>query len=179
MSPELILTLIALWIHILCAVALIGGPIFIRFAFLPAAAKILTPEQHQQLSDTLNARWKHFVYLFITLFLITGIYMFIYPTRVDGVLVTKRWADFSLKDRSIYHAIFGIKMIAAFAVFFFASALAGRTKALAPIRKNAKLFTTITIVLGVLAVLCAVIMRDLPQNPPYTPMPPADVAPLP
>jgi uncharacterized membrane protein len=179
MSPDLLLPLIALWIHVLSAIAIIGGPIFIRFALLPAAAKVLTEEQREQLRDTINARWKHVVYLLITLFLITGIYMFAYPTRVGGVLVTERWADFSPRDKSIYHAIFGIKMIAAFALFFLASALTGRTKALAPIRKNGKLFTTIVIVLGIVAVLCAVIMRDLPQNPPYTPLPPAEVAPTP
>ena len=179
MPPELLLPLIIRWIHILSAIAAIGAPFIVRFALMPAAEKTLSEEQHQQLRDAINARWKHIVYLLITLFILTGLYLFLVPTRVNGVLVTARWKDFSPRDKSIYHAIFGIKMIAALGIFFLASALAGRTKALAPIRKNRKIFLTLLLTLGILAVICAVIMRELPQNPPYTPLPPTELTPTP
>jgi uncharacterized membrane protein len=175
MPPELILPLIARWIHILSAIAAIGAPFFIRFALIPAAAKVLNEEQHQRLREAINARWKHVVYLLITLFILTGLYMFAVPVRVQGVLVTARWKDFSPTDQRIYQAIFGIKMIAALAIFFLASALAGRTKALEPIRKQRKIFLSILLMLGIIAVICAGIMRYLPQNPPYTPLPPTDL----
>jgi len=178
MPPELILPLIARWIHILSAIAAIGAPFFVRFVLIPSAAKVLNDDQHQQLRDAINARWKHIVYLLITLFILTGLYMFAVPVRVPregGVLVTARWKDFSPTDQRIYQAIFGIKMIAALGIFFLASALSGRTKALEAIRKHRKIFLSMLLMLGIIAVLCAGIMRYLPQHPPYTPLPPTDL----
>ncbi len=64
-------------------------------------------------------------------------------------------------DQKLYHMLFGIKVLAAFAVFFLASALAGRTAGMAPFRKNAKLWLSVLLALAVLIVVCGGIMRSL------------------
>src|SRR5271170_1780221 len=125
MPAELILPFVMRWIHIVSATLAIGVPFFVRFVLTPAAGKVLTDEQHQRLRETINARWKHVVYLLIALFIISGLYTFLVPVRINGVLVSSRWRDFPPDDKRLYHMLFGIKMIAAFGIFFLASALAG------------------------------------------------------
>jgi hypothetical protein len=58
----------------------------------------------------------------------------------------------SHKGQPLYHALFGIKFLAALVVFFLASALTGRSASLAPIRANARFWA------GVAATLVIVIV---------------------
>jgi uncharacterized membrane protein len=164
MSLELLLVLILRFIHIAAAMLAIGAPFYVRFALLPAATKTLDDEKHKQLRETINNRWRHIVYLLITLFLITGFINFLVPIRVDGQLLSARWKDFNPEDKRLYHMIFGIKMLAAFAIFFLASALAGRTQTFAPIRKKAKTSLTLLLLLAALLLICSSTLRYLPRN---------------
>ena len=153
----------------------IGGPFFVRFALLPAAGRVLDGESHEKLREAVNARWRIVVHVAITLFLITGLYNFLVETRVDGVLVTARWKEMSPPDKRLYHMLFGIKVLAAFAMFTIASGLAGRTATFAPMRKNARLFLSVLLVCAVVVLGCATTMRYLPSSgrPPYDPPGPA------
>ncbi len=164
MSNELIIPLLVRWIHIGCATTAIGAPFFVRFALMPAATQSLDDATHQKLRQAINARWRHIVYALITLFILTGLYQFLVPTRVDGVLVTARWRDFSPEDQRLYHMVFGIKMLAAFSIFFLASALAGRSETFAVIRKKAKLFVTILLLLAAILLACSSVLRFLPAS---------------
>jgi len=159
MDSALLLPALLRYIHIACAIVAIGAPFFIRFALMPAAAKVLDDATHQKLRDALNARWRIVVYILITLFILTGLYNFLIPTRINGVLVTSRWRDFAPDAKRIYHMIFGIKMLAAFAIFFLASALPGRTATFAPIRKNAKLWLAVLLLLAAAVLACSVALR--------------------
>jgi uncharacterized membrane protein len=152
------------WVHIVCATLAIGGPFFVRFALLPAAGKVLDEATHQRLRAAVNARWAKVVYVVITLFILTGLYQFLVTTRVNGVLVTGRWRDFSPADRKVYHMIFGIKMMAAFTLFFLASALAGRSEGLAVIRRKAGVFLGVLLVLAAVVVACSTMLRYLPMK---------------
>jgi len=164
MAGSILVAWIVRWVHITCAVLAIGAPFFVRFALMPAAARVLDDASHQKLREAINARWRHIVYALITLFILTGAYNFFVETRVNGVLITARWHDFDEDSKRIYHMLFGIKMLAAFAMFFLASALAGRTQAFAAIRKNARLNITILLLLGFLALVCATLMHMLPMH---------------
>src|SRR5262249_48962386 len=131
-------------VHITSAICAIGGPFFIRIALMPAANSTLDDETHQKLREATAARWRKIVYILITLFIITGFYSFFVETRgINGQLITARWREFGPEDKQLYHMLFGIKVLAAFAIFFLASALAGRSAVFAPIRKNAR--TSITL----------------------------------
>src|SRR4051794_19021351 len=141
MSWELAVAWLMRFLHIASAMAAIGAPFFVRFALMPAASKALDDASHQKLREAINARWRVIVYVLVTLFIVTGFYNFLVPTRApDGHLLTARWKDFPDADKGRYHMIMGFKNLAAFAIFFLASALAGRSATFAPIRKNAKRF---------------------------------------
>jgi hypothetical protein len=165
MSSQLLLVLTMRWIHIAAAMLAIGAPFFIRFALLPAASRVLDDAKHQELKAAINARWKHIVYLLITLFLVTGLVNFLVPIHApDGQLLSARWKNFSPEDRRLYHMLFGFKTLAAIGIFILASALTGRTNLFAPIRKNAKLFLTILLLLAAILLACSSMMRYLPRN---------------
>jgi uncharacterized membrane protein len=169
MSPQLLLVLLLRWIHIASATLAIGAPFFVRFALLPAAARVLDDDSHLRLKAAINARWKHFVYIIITLFIITGLINFLVPIRVDGVLLTARWKDFSPEDRRLYHMLFGFKMIAAFLIFTLASALAGRTNLFAPLRKNARATLTLLLLSAAVLLILSSALRYLPRTPSAAP----------
>ncbi|HVS70925.1 MAG TPA: hypothetical protein VHQ47_06695 [Phycisphaerae bacterium] len=166
MPPELILPYLMRYTHIACAILIIGGPFFMRFALMPAAARALDEGAYGKLRDAINGRWRHIVYLLITLFLISGLYQFLVPVRVNGVLVTSRWRDFGEADKRMYHMIFGFKMIAAVAIFFLASALAGRTQTFAPIRAKGKTFTALLLLFAAGLLVCSTWLRFLPTRQP-------------
>lgn len=149
--------LIARWIHILSAIIALGGPFFVRFFLTPAAAATLDPQTHAALRERILARWRHLVYLLIAAFILSGVYTF-------GVV--GRWRDptWTRDDRALYHMLFGVKTILALAMFFLASALAGRAAAFAPIRRGAKTWTSIFLLLGLLVVLLAGVLRYLPAR---------------
>jgi uncharacterized membrane protein len=164
MDSELILPYVSRWVHIASAMLAVGAPFFIRFALMPAAAKVLDDDTHAKLREAINARWRVAVYILITLFILTGLYNFLVPVRVDGGLVTARWKDFAPEDKRLYHMLFGIKVLAAFGMFFLASALPGRTATFAPIRKNARLWTLVLLLLAAVVLSCASAMRYLPRQ---------------
>ena len=165
MSWQIILAWFVRFLHIASAICAVGGPFFVRYALMPAAAGTLDDPTHQKLRQAINARWKIVVYCLITLFLITGAYNFFVETRLpSGTLITARWKDFGPDDKRTYHMLFGIKVLCAFAIFFLASALTGQAKAFAPIRKNARVSVTILLLLAALVIVCATLMHFLPLH---------------
>ena len=170
MTAQLIFAWFVRFLHIASAIGAIGAPLFVRYALIPAAGKTLEDETHSKLRAAINARWKHAVYLFITIFILTGAYQFFVEVRIPdgtaaGRLVTARWKEFGPDDKRIYHMLFGIKVLCAFIIFFLASALAGRAKAFEPIRKNARTTITFLLLLGGLVVICSTLLRFLPLQP--------------
>ncbi len=152
------------WVHITCAVLAVGAPFFVRFALMPAAAAVLDEAAHEKLRNAINARWRYFVYVLISLFILTGCYNFFVESSVNGVLITARWKQFGPEDQKIYQMLFGINMLAALGMFFLASALAGRAAVFAPIRKNARVAITLLLLLSFLAIICATLMHMLPLH---------------
>ena len=126
------------WVHVWATVVLVGGSVFIRFVLMPAASK-LPDAEHDALRERLMSGWKKMIHAGIGLLLVSGFYNF-----------ARTSSGYEL-DKS-YHALIGIKMLLAFAVFFIASALAGRSAAFAPIRNNAKKWLAINILLAAVIV---------------------------
>lgn len=110
------------WIHVGTAIVLIGGTCFMRFVLLPSARATLTEESHEALREAVRNRWKRFVHLGIALLLISGSYNYI--KAMPGH-----------KGVPLYHALIGIKILLALAVFFLGSALVGRSPAFAKMRE--------------------------------------------
>lgn len=135
MDIEFVLAVISRIVHVLTAIVLVGGSVFTAFVLLPSARQIEEGAQ-AQLSAAVVSRWKRVVHIGILLFLVTGIYNYtlaIPQHRGDGP----------------YHALMGIKMLLALAVFFIASALVGRSARLEKLRQRRSTWLTVL-------VLCAV-----------------------
>lgn len=127
------------WIHIVTAIVLVGGTIFLRFVLAPAAAQLSQPD-HDKLRELVMNKWKKFVHGGIALFFISGFYNFI------AVQVPKHRGD------GLYHALIGTKILLAFAIFFIASALVGRSRSFEGMRKNAKAWQLLIVVLALVIV---------------------------
>src|SRR5262245_24220656 len=101
-----VVALVSRWLHILSAIAAVGGTIFIRFVFLPAAISVLDPEKLKALRQVLMNRWRKIVHSCVGLLLITGFINFMYAMKTH--------------PNPLYHSIFGIKFLLALVVFYFA-----------------------------------------------------------
>ncbi len=124
------------WTHIGTAIVLVGGTCFLRFVLAPAAAQL--PEaEHAKLKELVMKKWKMFVHVGIVLFIVSGFYNYLV------VQVPKHRGQGGL-----YHALMGTKILLAFAIFFLASALVGRSKSFDAMRKNAKFWQSIMILMA-------------------------------
>src|SRR4051812_1665064 len=116
MTGQLLLAWIVRFLHIASAIGAIGAPFFVRFALMPAAQSALDDGTHLKLREAINKRWRHIVYMLITVFLVTGAFNFLYEVRLppefgqtEGKLITARWHDFSPENKKVYHMLFGVK----------------------------------------------------------------------
>lgn len=127
-------------LHVLGAIALFGGAIFIRYMLTPAASQL--PEQEREaLQAGVTKRWKPWIHGGITILILTGLYNYVV------VMLPLHKGD------GQYHMLMGMKMLLAMVVFFIASVLPGRVHAFANMRKNAKTWLTISILCAT-AVVC-------------------------
>jgi len=153
------------WFHIWFAALLLGGVVFQWFVVAPAV-KDLTEEQKPLFREWINARWRLIVMVSSAVLLVTGIYNYVWVTR------------FQHKGDGIYHALMGVKMLLAVAVFFFASVLAGRSPKFEKMRRRSAVWNLVLIVL--LTVIVAIggylkVARAPAKlvEPPQTAAPPA------
>ena len=134
-----VLSLLSRWTHIGTAIVLVGGTCFLRFVLAPAAAQL--PEaEHQKLKELVMNTWKKFVHAGITLFLASGFYNYLVVQAPNH------------KGDKLYHALMGVKILLALGIFFLASALVGRSKSFEGMRKNAKLWQLVMIILAAIIV---------------------------
>lgn len=133
------LSVLSRWVHVGTAIVILGGSAFMRFVLMPAAHE-LPDSEHQALRLRVQSRWKRFVHAGIALFLISGFYNYFQAMPLH-------------KGDGLYHALLGIKMLLAFAVFGLASGLVGKSKLFEPIRANSARWLLVTIILASLVVL--------------------------
>ena len=133
------IAVVSRWIHILTAIVLVGGSIFLRFVLGPAAAQP-PDDAHAKLKELVLGIWKKFVHGGIALFLLSGFYNY---------LVVMAPAH---KGDKLYHALMGTKILLALGIFLIASGLVGRSKAFAGMRAKAKLWQGVMILLAVLVI---------------------------
>ena len=131
------------WGHVGAAIVVIGGAVFMRFALLPAA-KQLPEDVHNDLRERVMENWRKIVGISILLLLLTGIGNYYLAMQTDRVSGNK-----------LYHPLMGTKILLAMAVFFLASALSGRAKAMEGIRQKAGLWLVINILLAAIIVAIA------------------------
>ncbi|MFN0199435.1 MAG: hypothetical protein ACKVT0_22010 [Planctomycetaceae bacterium] len=140
MDIDLMGPVIARWLHMLAAVTLVGGTIFMRFVLLPSAT-VLSEGEHNAFREQLLKRWKKIVHTGIMMLLVSGFFNY---------LVVLRPAH---SGDALYHALMGVKIILALIVFVIASGLVGRSAAFEPLRQNRKLWLGVLVTLTVIIVL--------------------------
>lgn len=148
------------WMHILAAMAAVGGPMFICWALLPAADE-LPDEAHRALREGVRRRWMRVVMIAITFLIVSGAYNYVMFMRVS-----RTWTDWNNGPGHLYQALFGVKFLLALAIFFLASALTGRSPALANFRENAKFWVAVYLAIGIVLVGVSSQMRMLHIGPP-------------
>jgi len=161
-----VVTLVLRWIHIVSAMAAIGGAIFMYVAYVPAS-ETLEESTRQSLREETRKRWAMFVHGAIGLLLITGGINFV------------RLAILPKIDPMPYHAIFGVKLLLALVVFFMATALVGRSPAFAKVRQNPRSWLAGVVLLGIVIVLLSGVLNQVRVNgakatPPAAAAKPAD-----
>src|SRR4029450_10435622 len=111
------LMLLLRYMHILGAIALMGGTIFMRFALAPTVAT-LDPETKAKIPEQVRSRWSKFVMLAAGLLLVSGI---------TNLALAGRYQFESIFGMPKgYHMIVGIKLLLALPIFFISSVLSVR-----------------------------------------------------
>ncbi len=145
MNDVSVLDVISRILHVGTAIVLVGGTVFMRFVLMQAAAPM--PEaEHDLLRQRLLARWKRFVHGGIALFLLSGFYNYMQA-------IPKHKGD------GLYHGLIGTKIILAFAVFFIASGLVGRSAAFEKMRQNRKKWLAVLVLLSAVIVSLSGIVK--------------------
>lgn len=140
-------------IHVGTAITLVGGSAFMLLVLLPSA-KLISEEAHQTLAQAVTGRWKRFIHGGILLFLLSGFYNYMRAIP-------------NHKGDGLYHGLLGVKMLLAFAIFFLASALVGRSAALVGIRENRGKWLKVIVLLAAIIVGISgfVKVRGVPRTP--------------
>lgn len=157
MSGVEALMLVLRWTHILSAIALMGGAMFMRFALLPAAAT-LSDDAHVKLRGELRSRWAPIVMAAAGLLLLSGLANFV-------LTVIQLSFDKSTLAGKLYHPLFGVKFLLALPVFHIAALLVGKSEAAQRARQNARFWLTLNLVLATAIVLIGGFLRTAPRGP--------------
>ncbi|MEX2026002.1 MAG: hypothetical protein WEH44_01855 [Pirellulaceae bacterium] len=156
-DPLFWLMLILRYMHILGAIALMGGTIFMRFALAPTVAG-LDEKTRQEIHEQVRSRWSKFVMLAAALLLVSGII---------NMAITPMYYEISgvVNDNGQYGMITGIKFLLALPIFLFASFLAGRSPTAKKFQAQAPLWMNINLTLALVMVLIGGYLKFAQRTP--------------
>jgi uncharacterized membrane protein len=151
-DPLFYLLLVLRYMHILGAIMLMGGTIFMRFALAPT---VLTLEgsTRADFHDRIRARWSKFVMLASGLLLVSGLanMMLFTSSRYQMSPVPVLGASYGM--------IVGIKFLLALPIFLFASFLAGRSATAKKFQANAPFWMNVNLALALVMVLIGGLLK--------------------
>ena len=136
------------WLHISGACILVGSPIFMRLFIWPAMND-LEGSARGTFVDHMNKSWRKFLGVVILTQIVSGVYWLLVVVDMP-------------REPAIYQVLLTVKLMAALALFFLLSVLAGRAKAFELFRIQARKWLTICMLLGLLIVVCAGAMWLVP-----------------
>lgn len=138
------------WLHISAAIVAVGGAVFSLKVILPTI-KAAPSELREGLIESARSRTARLVMISIAVLLISGFYNYI------------RNEIPAHQGQAYYHGLMGIKIILAMAIFFLASALAGRSAAFEGLRRKRAFWLTINVLLGFAVVAIGAVLRAIPN----------------
>lgn len=146
MDGTTLLNLISRWLHVLPAIIMVGGTLFLRLALLPAFAGSPHEQPRDQMREAVRKNWAKWIGISTLLLLLTGLYNAYFKA------VTYELAP-------LYNGLLLIKMLLAFAVFYLAARLSGRSEKAIKLREREVHWTNILCVLMLTIVLIAGAMK--------------------
>jgi uncharacterized membrane protein len=153
-DPLFPVLLILRYMHILGAIALMGGTIFMRFALAPSVST-LDGATKTNLHENVRSRWSKFIMIASALLLISGIANLGLASQYNFEPV------FGMK----YSMVAGIKMLLALPIFLFASFLAGRSATAKKFQQNAVFWMNVNLALALLMVLIGGLLKFVGREP--------------
>jgi hypothetical protein len=152
------LSVLLRWSHVLAAIVALGGLVFARFAFVPAAEE-LDRDTADRLHAGVRRRWLPWVTGAIAILLASGLTNYILMIRriKDA---PELWGGDWMRQTG-YHGLFGVKFLLAMILFYLASGLVGRGAGTQWIRNARRQWLSVAVGLGVAIVLISGWMRQL------------------
>lgn len=139
------IAVVSRWLHILSAITAVGSIIYMRVAMVPAADAI-SDDQRRHLQETLRSLWVVPVHASVAFLFASGLYnIYVIETRFEVP--------------ALYHALFGIKFLLALVIFYIAITLSGRSNTAQRMRKEARFWLTVNMLLAVLLVCISGVLR--------------------
>jgi len=155
MSDSLFPVLLILrYMHILGAIALMGGTIFMRFALRPVVVQ-LPPDVKASVHEQVRSRWAKFVMLATLLILVSGI---------ANLALASRYT-FEKPFGMSYHMLVGIKFLLALPIFFIAALMTGRTNLAKRLQTNAEFWMNLNLTLALVMVLMGGLLKFVNRTP--------------
>lgn len=146
MDGTTLLNLISRWLHVIPAIVMVGGTLFLRLALLPAFASSPHEESRDQMREAVRKNWAKWIGISTLLLLVTGLY----NAYFKGV---------TYELSPLYNGLMLVKIILALAVFYFAARLSGRSAKAVKLREREIHWTNILCVLMLSIVLIAGAMK--------------------
>ena len=138
-----IVSLVSRWLHVIPAIALVGGTLFMRLSYVPATQEW---EASAELREAVRKKWAKIVMISIALLLISGLY----NSAVKSM-------GYELSP--LYNGLLGIKILLGFAIFYLASVLSGRSDKAKAFRERELHWLNILCILMIATVMIAGYMK--------------------
>lgn len=133
--------------HIISAVTLVGGLIYLRTIVVPARETAAgAGDSADRYFLGRRGTWAASVMACATFLIASGLYNYIVKVRAE-------------KFDMAYHALFGIKFLLGLFVMFAASVIAGRTAAAQKVREKMRAWLNLTIAVALVVILIGSTMR--------------------
>lgn len=146
------LMVILRWMHVLGAIGLVGGALFVWRVVLPAHEGLDIARRKEQY-ESMRPQWARLVMISILLLLVSGI---------ANVFLMGRNGEFKLLQ-SHYHVLLLVKFMLALVVFFLFSLITGRSTGAQHIRDNLGKWLPICFLLAVIVICIAGVMKMTPR----------------
>jgi len=157
MDSLIVIDVVSRIVHLLTAVSLVGGSLFLALVLGPAL-RSLNSSTAADVGTAVGGRWKMWVHGGIALFLLSGFYNYI--RAMPGH-----------KGDGLYHALVGTKILLAFGVMVIASGLVGRSKAFQFMRDGRGLWQMVLIFLAVVVIAISGFVKVRGNSPAAKPEP--------
>lgn len=143
METQEIIGLVSRWLHIIPATILVGGTLFLRFSFVPAANESKADDGFR---ESIRKRWSKLVMLSILLLLVSGLYN-----------AAMKAMGFELS--MTYNVLLLAKIVFGLGIFYLLSVLSGRSKTAQKFRERELYWLNIVCALLILVVMIAGYMK--------------------